>query len=382
MAFPTYTFNFANNDTVDGPNCMQNWNDILNGVSDGTKDLKSLSISLVNSTFNTKLASSATSTWTLTFPTGVGTTSQVLTYGTPTTWSSVQGNATLCKAPTVQVFASTGTQTGWAFTVTAANATVGATYTNNTNTYTVLGTISAGTLLFMSGTGATSGGTLTKSTGSGDATITFSSKVASATYTTPTSPGPIVLKVRGIGGGSGGAGSGTSGAGNSTAGNPTYFGSNMLSGGGAGVATAGYAAGATGGAGTATGTGVTSILTFTGGSGSGSDSSISTTYNKGGGGGVGPFGGAGGGGQAGAAGINASTNSGAGGGGGGSNNVATDISGAGGAAGGYFEAYISTPAATYPYVIGTGGAKGSAGTNGFAGGDGAAGIVVIEEWYQ
>lgn len=64
---------------------------------------------------------------------------------------------------------------GYTFTVTAANATVGATYTNNGNTFTVLTTIAGGTTLSCSGTGAvTASGTLTKASGSGDATITFS----------------------------------------------------------------------------------------------------------------------------------------------------------------------------------------------------------------
>lgn len=63
----------------------------------------------------------------------------------------------------------------YTFTVTSANATVGATYTNNTQTFTVIGTIAAGTTLVCNGTGApTASGTLTKASGTGDATITFS----------------------------------------------------------------------------------------------------------------------------------------------------------------------------------------------------------------
>ena len=46
--------------------------------------------------------------------------------------------------------------------MTAANATVGATYTNNAQTFTVLDTITAGTLLQTTGTGdPLSSGTLT-----------------------------------------------------------------------------------------------------------------------------------------------------------------------------------------------------------------------------
>lgn len=65
------------------------------------------------------------------------------------------------------------------FVVTSANATAGATYTNNTRTFTVTDTIAAGTVLFCTGTGAPqASGTLTKATGTGDATITFSSFTA------------------------------------------------------------------------------------------------------------------------------------------------------------------------------------------------------------
>lgn len=109
---------------------------------------------------------------------------------------------------TQQQFTSTGTRSGTIFTVTAANATVGATYTNNSQTFTVLATISAGTTLFMSGTGAPqTSGTLTKSTGTGDASITFSVAQALATYTTPTNC--VELKVSLIAGGGGGGGAAT-----------------------------------------------------------------------------------------------------------------------------------------------------------------------------
>ena len=69
------------------------------------------------------------------------------------------------------------TVTTYTFTVTSANATAGATYTNNTQTFTVTHTIVGETSLVATGTGApTSSGTLTKSGGTGDATITFSAE--------------------------------------------------------------------------------------------------------------------------------------------------------------------------------------------------------------
>ena len=62
------------------------------------------------------------------------------------------------------------------FTVTAANATADAVYTTGGKSFQVLTTIAGGTTLTTAGdgTGLTSG-TLTKSSGTGDATITFSS---------------------------------------------------------------------------------------------------------------------------------------------------------------------------------------------------------------
>jgi hypothetical protein len=64
---------------------------------------------------------------------------------------------------------------GYTFTITAGNATVGDTYTNNTKTFTVLATAYGDTVLYCSGTGdPAASGTLTRATGTGDATITFS----------------------------------------------------------------------------------------------------------------------------------------------------------------------------------------------------------------
>jgi|SRR6185312_16139161 len=71
---------------------------------------------------------------------------------------------------------------GYLFTITSGNATSAATYTNNGNTYTVRSTISSGTILFCDGTSAPqTSGTLTKASGTGDATLTFSK--AQALYT-------------------------------------------------------------------------------------------------------------------------------------------------------------------------------------------------------
>ena len=63
----------------------------------------------------------------------------------------------------------------WVFTITSGSATVGATYINNAQTFTVVNTISSATTIIMVGTGApTASGTLTKVSGTGGATLSFS----------------------------------------------------------------------------------------------------------------------------------------------------------------------------------------------------------------
>lgn len=76
-----------------------------------------------------------------------------------------------------QVAGIYNTGIAYLFTVSSANATAGATYTNNGVTFTVLNTIAASTVLFATapaGTGPLASGTLTKASGTGDATVTFS----------------------------------------------------------------------------------------------------------------------------------------------------------------------------------------------------------------
>lgn len=103
--------------------------------------------------------------------------------------------------------------TGYTITCTSANATIGATYTNNGQTFTVVGTIAASTTLLVVGTGApAASGTLTKATGTGDATITFSAfsanninmwpfttGVGAASYTVDISTGNQVFRFFGSG---------------------------------------------------------------------------------------------------------------------------------------------------------------------------------------
>ena len=85
------------------------------------------------------------------------------------------------------------TNLSYTFTVVAASAEVGATYTNNGQTFIVQETIAGETTLKCSATGAPAGsGNLTKTSGIGDATIVFSSSiVVYDTFTTNVAHGYV-----------------------------------------------------------------------------------------------------------------------------------------------------------------------------------------------
>lgn len=208
----------------------------------------------------------------------------------------------------------------------------------------------------------------------------------SGTYTTPN--GVKYLKVRMVGGGGGGSGSGTSGGPGSagTAGGNTTFGSSLLTANGGGASGAGSGSvGGTGGSTTITspafGTGLD------GGNGGGSSEFAAAdnhgSYHGTGHGGISFFGGAGAIPAANQAGLVGKTNTGSGGSGGNkqaTGSVVTD-SGTGGGAGGYIEAYIPGPSATYSYAVGAAGSSGGAGTSGLAGAAGGSGYIEVTEYY-
>jgi hypothetical protein len=99
-------------------------------------------------------------------------------------------------------------------------------------------------------------------------------------------------------------------------------------------------------------------------------------------GGESPFGGSGKSQSVGSTASAAVANTGSGGGGAAfTDNSGTFRTGSGGGSGGYLEAIISTPLASYSYTVGAGGSGQAAGTNGLAGGNGAAGVIIVEEWY-
>lgn len=207
------------------------------------------------------------------------------------------------------------------------------------------------------------------------------------TYTTPTGPGPLYIKITMVGGGGGGsAGSALGSAGGSNGGNSTFGTSLLVAGGGAGSTQGSLLPGVGGAGGTASlGSGPIGLALVggMGAPGSSQGSSVgATSYVAGGSGASSPLGGAGAGGTAGAAaGSVGAANTGAGGGGGGfeGTGAALTNSGGGGGAGGYVSAIINSPTSTYSFVVGSGGAGGT-GTN--AGGTGAAGVILVEEFYQ
>jgi hypothetical protein len=92
-----------------------------------------------------------------------------------TTVSSISQYTFALPGTAAQYTFAVHSSTQYIFTVSAASATAGATYTNNGQTFTVNTTISGATTLNAVGTGTPlASGTLTLVTGTGDATITFS----------------------------------------------------------------------------------------------------------------------------------------------------------------------------------------------------------------
>lgn len=201
----------------------------------------------------------------------------------------------------------------------------------------------------------------------------------SGTYTTPANC--LYLRVRMVGGGGGGGGSQSGGDGGT--GGTTSFGTSLLvANGGSGGAGGGSASGSAGGT-ASLGTGPIGIAVRGGGGGAPGYSLIGQGNAIGGIGGASALGGAGigtvGSTAAGGAGV---PNSGGGAGGGSTTAGATGLlGGAGAGSGGFVDAIISTPDATYAYAVGAGGTAGVAGS-GNAGGLGGSGMIEVTEYYQ
>jgi hypothetical protein len=193
----------------------------------------------------------------------------------------------------------------------------------------------------------------------------------SGTYTTPANCKNIYIKM--CGGGGGGGTTNNSGSGGS--GGTTTFGTSLLTAnGGSG---SGYLAGA---GGSATISSPASGFTLTGGQGGGGmyPGTLVGAQYPGGYGGVNAFGGSASAiAQAGASGAGAA-NTGAGGSGA-VTYINNQYAGAGGAAGGYLEAIIASPSATYSYAVGAGGTAGTGGAQN--GGAGGSGVIIVMEYY-
>jgi hypothetical protein len=197
----------------------------------------------------------------------------------------------------------------------------------------------------------------------------------SGTYTRPANC--IRIRVRMVGGGGSGGGyyAGTSG-GNTT------FGTNLLRANGGG---AGQGQGNPTDGGTATIAAPAFGIAVLG-SGAQPGARLGTQpygYPAGGAGGNSPFGG----GSGGALSVASNSllapvpNSGSGGGGA-STPAQTSVAASGGSAGGYIDAFINSPAATYAYAVGAGGVANQTGAGGlYLGMDGASGMIVIDEFY-
>lgn len=188
----------------------------------------------------------------------------------------------------------------------------------------------------------------------------------SGTYTTP--PGTRWLRLRLVGGGGGGAGSGV-GPGNGGNAGDTTFGTLTAGGGQGAVTTTGGAAGTASSG---------NVANFTGTIGSSASSAY--TFQDGGLGGGTTWGSPT---PAPASNVGQAVPANTGVGGSGGSADATPSPGAGGGGGGYIEHILGAPAATYSYGVGAGGAAGTigTGTNPRAGIAGAAGYIVVEEYY-
>ncbi len=264
--------------------------------------------------------------------------------------------------------------TRYKFFITAGNATLNATYTNNGVTYTVTTTIAAGLILTASGNAdPLTSGTLTKTGGTGDATLTF---------TAFKKPQYLVVEVQGGGGGGGGSGS-TSGTA-STNGGTTSFGTSLLSvGGGNGGLRGANASGAGGNVLTLNSPAIT-LAQKNGQAGKSGLTQTATPISTGVLGGDGGWPGFGAGGFGGAPGQTGSDPSGSGGGGGGgagASATASVASGSGGGSGAYVKAEIPSPLSTYSYSIGDSGTGQTGGTSGQAGADGARGYLTVSMIY-
>lgn len=358
MPSPSITYTFSNSTTADASQVNQNFTDIINGITDGTKDLSISALTVAgNATFsgNTTLGNASSDDVTITG--SLASSIPIKTTNTYNIGSSTLGLASIylgANSQTVRILGSASMSATWTFTLPVTAGTDG--YYLKTN-----------------GSGVSSWQAFTTPT-----VQSFTS--GSGTYTTPANVKYIQVEM--VGGGGGGGGSGTSGADGGAGGNST-FGTALLAA-NAGSGGVGGLNGVAGGGGGTASLGAAIGIALSGGGGNGtSNLSLAGVGGAGGSGGNNALSGGGGAPVQTAAGIAGVTNSGGGGSGaGGGTTVATSSGAGGGGAGGYLKAIIATPSATYSYAVGAAGAVGTAGTNGQAGGAGGSGIIVVTEYYS
>lgn len=290
-----------------------------------------------------------------------------------TNTTQITNTQTFLATPPVcrNVGAGSGTiNLNYVFYTATCNATTGATYTNNGITYTVLNTVSGATQLVANGNNIPAlAGTLTKASGTGDATISFFAYKA-----------PLWLRVRMSGPGGGGAGGGIATPGNGGNGSAaTTFGTSFLScGPGLGGAWQGSSGGNGGGFSVTGTTGFYVCAQMAGGQGQSTAGEAGGLNIQS----VGPMGGSNAFGSPGGSNDPASGYGGGGGGGIASSSAGTPCyTGASGGAGAYLEVMIYSLALSYAYVVGTGGSGGSNTTAGGPGGNGGNGVIILEEHY-
>lgn len=202
-----------------------------------------------------------------------------------------------------------------------------------------------------------------------------------ATYTTAT--GALYIRVRMVGAGGGGSGSGTAGGTAAGNGTDTTFGTSLLSAGGGLKGVWGNTVGGAGGTSSLGSGPIGTALSGSTGDGSAFQGTTIQVQPTSGRGGSSFFGGGGASVQAGVVGNAGATNTGGGGAGGGCSGATTTFfCGTGGGSGGFVDAIITSPSATYTYTVGAAGSAGALGTNGYAGGAGAAGYIEVIEYYQ
>ena len=359
MANPAVTYTFSNSTTADATQVNQNFTDIINGLTDGTKSLTIDSLtangaSALKGTVTLGDSSSDDITFT-------GSLASSIPIKTKNTYDI--GSATLGLRA---VYFGNGTNTN---TVNVIGGVVTSSYTI---TLPVAAPAAANYIMEF-----TTGGVASFVTRIKTPTFRKFDTAGTGTYTPTSGTKWIKVRLMGSGGGGGGAnGSGTAGG----DGGDTYFGgTGIASGGGFGGQPSGGGAGAGGNGGTPNlGVGPDYyIMSLSGGNGGkGQGNTTGTVEAVGGAGGVGMFGGNGPSGSA-IVGVSGKVNT--GGGGAGAGAIAGNHSGGGGGAGSYLECVFYTLAASYTYGVGT---KGSAGGGTTAGGAGGDGYIIVEEYYQ